>query len=265
VLRAEGGRLRIHPATARLYGGSYRGDVRIDATGREPVVRLDERLEAVRLGPLLRDLGGFDRLTGVGTVRARLTARGAEPAALRRTLTGEVAVALRDGAVRGLNLAALLREARALLQGRPAPAHAGPAETDFTEITATGRIRDGVLYNEDLVGRSPFLRVTGRGSIDLVRERVDYRLRAVVVSTAKGQGGEGLEALRGVPVPLHLRGPLAAPKVGLDVKRLLKETQRRRLEEKKRKLEEKLRRKLEKELGEELGRDLGERLRGLFR
>jgi len=61
-----------------------------------------------------------------------------------------------------------------------------------------------------------------------------------------------------VPVPLHLRGPLAAPKVGLDVKRLLKETQRRRLEEK-------LRRKLEKELGEELGRDLGERLRGLFR
>ncbi len=264
-LAAEGGRLRLHPARARLYGGRYRGDVRIDARGPVPVVRLDERLEGVRLRPLLRDLAGFERLSGTGTVRARLAARGADPLALRRTLSGEVAVALRDGAIEGVNVAALLREARARLRGEPSPAASGPRRTDFTEITATGRVRDGVLRNDDLLGKSPFLRVTGRGTVDLVRERLDYRLRAVVVSTAKGQGGEGLEELKGVPVPLRLRGPLASPEVTLDVETLLKETQKKRLEKKRRKLEEKLRRKLEKELGEELGRDLEERLRGLLR
>ncbi len=265
ALEAEGGRIRLHPATARLYGGRYRGDVRIDARGREPVVRLDERLEGVRLGPLLRDLAGLDRLTGTGTVRARLSARGSDPMALRRTLAGEVALALRDGAVRGVNLAALAREAQALLRGEPVPAAAGPDETDFTEITATARIRAGLLRNEDLLGKSPFLRVTGKGTVDLVRERLDYRLTAMVVSTAKGQGGEGLEDLEGVPIPLRLEGPLAAPKVRLDAKALLTERQKRRLEKKKKKLEEKLRRRLEKELGEELGRGLEERLKGLFR
>ena len=268
-LEAEGGRLRLHPARARLYGGRYRGDVRIDARGPVPVVRVDERLEGVRLQPLLRDLMGFERLSGTGTVRARLAARGADPVALRRTLSGEIAVALRDGAIEGVNVAALLREARARLRGEPAPAERGPRRTDFTEITATGRVRDGVLRNDDLLGKSPFLRVTGRGTVDLVRERLDYRLRAVVVSTAKGQGGEGLEELEGVPVPLRLRGPLASPEVTLDVEALLKETQKKRLrkklEKKRRKLEERLRRRLEKELGDGLGRDLEERLRGLLR
>ncbi|HKL76962.1 MAG TPA: AsmA family protein, partial [Gammaproteobacteria bacterium] len=45
------GQLRLHPLTARLYGGQYAGDVRLDARGEAPRVRLSERLSGVATGP----------------------------------------------------------------------------------------------------------------------------------------------------------------------------------------------------------------------
>jgi len=88
---------------------------------------------------------------------------------------------------------------------------------------------------------SPFLRVAGKGLINLVRETLDYTATVFIVETSKGQGGRDLVALeqkkRGkVGVPVRLVGPLASPrwevqwdKVLLDLK---KEELRSKLEKK---------------------------------
>jgi AsmA protein len=81
---AQQGQLRLHPATAHLYDGDYRGDVRIDVRGAEPVVRLDETLAGVNAGPLLRDTVGEERVTGKATLHAQLTARGSGAPDCRR-------------------------------------------------------------------------------------------------------------------------------------------------------------------------------------
>jgi AsmA protein len=49
--------------------------------------------------------------------------------------------------------------------------------------------------------------LTGEGSIDFARHRIDYRLRARVVNTAGGRAGPEMVLLNGVTVPVELRGP----------------------------------------------------------
>ena len=83
-------------------------------------------------------------------------------------------------------------------------------KTDFSELNATFQIADGVARNNDLDVKSPFLRIGGSGTIDVGKGRIDYVARAAVTETSKGQGGAELAALKGVPVPVRLSGPLEA-------------------------------------------------------
>ena len=131
---------------------------------------------------------------------------------LAEARAGEAAVQVRDGAIKGFNLARALREARAALTlNRDALQQARATEqTDFSELNVSFQIAEGVARSNDLDMKSPFLRVGGEGQIDIGRNRIDYTVRAALTSTAQGQGGAELAALRGVTVPVRLTGPLEA-------------------------------------------------------
>jgi AsmA protein len=45
---------------------------------------------------------------------------------------------------------------------------------------------------------------------------VDYLVTATVVATAKGQGGEDLSDLAGIPIPIRVTGSFQKPKYTLD-------------------------------------------------
>ncbi|MES9869259.1 MAG: AsmA family protein, partial [Sedimenticola sp.] len=77
-------------------------------------------------------------------------------------------------------------------------------------------------------------------------------VKAVVVSTAKGQGGEGLEELEGVPVPVHLTGPYASPDFSVDWGSVLTGTQKAKVEKKVEKKKTEVKKKLEDKLGDKL-------------
>ncbi len=222
TVRAKGGLIELRPLTARLYQGSYQGAVTIDARKDTPLLAFEERIAKVRIGPLLGDLTGVQRLTGTAEVSARLRARGADLEAIQRTLNGEGAFSIRDGAYRGVNIARMIREAMAKLQGRTLPAEQGELKTDFTEISGTVQVRDGVASNRDLRAKTPLLRVTGKGSANLPARTLDYRVVATVVATTAGQGGDDLKDLAGMPIPLQVTGSFAEPSFGVDLQALAK-------------------------------------------
>ncbi|MDP3082583.1 MAG: AsmA-like C-terminal region-containing protein, partial [Rubrivivax sp.] len=132
--------------------------------------------------------------------------------ALRSQLAGSAAMQLRDGAVKGINLARSMRQAQAALSGRQdALSQASATEkTDFTELSASARITGGVARSDDLALKSPYLRIGGAGQFDIGRGRIDYTARATVTGSPAGQDGKALAALRGVTVPVELRGPFGA-------------------------------------------------------
>ncbi len=59
-LVAKGGQIRVHPAQANMYQGSYNGDLNLDVRGKQPKISMNEKLAGVQVGPLLKDMSGKD-------------------------------------------------------------------------------------------------------------------------------------------------------------------------------------------------------------
>ncbi|MDE2149300.1 MAG: AsmA family protein [Gammaproteobacteria bacterium] len=209
--------------TARGYGGRLASTTRVVA-GDTPACVESLQMESIDAGPLLTDLLGSAYVTGNAEAKMDLHGRGWTLSALRRTLSGEVAFAFTDGAVKGFNLGQILRTGQALLNQQPAPTTAsGALQTDFSSLTVSGKITDGVLHTDDLAAASPLFRLTGAGSVNLVDMTVDYLAKPTLVNTATGQGGKQLDQLRGLTIPIHVFGPLSALKYRLNVEDALKQ------------------------------------------
>lgn len=248
---AKQGDVRIQPAKAQLYGGSYSGSTRIDARGAQAKVFLEEKLEGVQAQPLFKDAADTDLISGTANLSANLRSTGNKLSQIKRSLNGDMAMAFTDGSVNGVNIPLMIRKAAAKLQGQPAPADEAE-KTDFAELTGTATVNNGVVNNNDLSLKSPLLRVEGSGSANLVQEQVDYTVKAVIVASLEGQGGAALEKLKGVPIPVRVSGSFDDPKFSVDVAQVLTEQQKQRLEQKVDEEKQKLREKAEEKLQDKL-------------
>lgn len=206
ALKAAGGRLDMAPVTAALYGGSVNASAFAQADNR---VGLDAALANVNIEPLMKDAIDKDLLAGRGNVKLDVRTGGATVNGMKRGLNGSGALALRDGAIKGINVAQVLRNARALLSGGQTETKTGSAaeKTDFSEMTASFAIKDGIARNDDLDLKSPLIRVGGAGQVDVPAGTLDYTVKASVVGSLKGQDGREINELRGVTVPVKLSGP----------------------------------------------------------
>ena len=205
------GHLSLSRLSAKAWGGRVVASGSADAAPQR--MALQAQAEGIDILAMLKDVAQKDVLEGTGQVKLEVHTGGVKLSQLVAGLNGTAAMQLRDGAVRGINLAKSLREFKAKLSGQSdAVQRASQSEkTDFTEMTGTFKITNGVAHNDDLAAKSPFLRVGGRGDINLVARQLDYTVSATVTGTIKGQGGVGADALNGVTVPVKLKGPFDAP------------------------------------------------------
>jgi AsmA protein len=206
----DGGTLRIAKLAGRAWGGTVDASGSAEAKSHRIAVKL--AADGVDVNALLKNVAGKDLLEGTGRVSADLHAAGATVGAMRSALAGTAALQVRDGAVKGVNLARTLRQAKAALaMKQDSVSKASTTEkTDFSELTATARIANGVAQSDDLEVKSPFLRIGGAGRFDIGRGVVDYTARATVIGSPAGQDGAELAALKGVTVPVVLSGPFEA-------------------------------------------------------
>lgn len=250
VIKSKGGVLRIDPAAARLYQGSFNGLVELDARQAKPKIRIKEALTGIQVGPLLRDLVGEERLSGTGNVEADLRLAGLSEAEIRRTLNGNLSLVFRDGAVKGVNLAQLIRDAQRALGKRSAAEQAagGAPQTDFSELSGSAVITDGVIDNQDLQAKSPLLRIDGKGQVNLPQDSLNYLVLTEVVGSLEGQGGKGRDELSGVPIPIRFKGSLKDPKASVDLEAALSAKGKQVIEAKKAEVQQKVEEKAKVEV-----------------
>ncbi|WP_260294120.1 AsmA family protein [Sedimenticola hydrogenitrophicus] len=263
TVKASQGKIDVQQKIGAFYQGSLDGLVNLNVAGKTPVVQIAEQATNIQAGPLLQDLIAKDKFDGKGSFQTKLSTSGNSINAFKRALNGNLSFRFENGAVKGVNLAQLLREGRARLKGEQLPADSAPPQTDFSELGGTAVIKQGVLDNQDLLAKSPFLRVTGAGQVNLVTETLDYLVKPVIVSTAAGQGGAGLEELKGVPIPVKLTGPYASPDYTIDWAQVVTASQKAKLEEKEAEVKQQLEEK-KQETREKLENKLKDRLKGLF-
>lgn len=225
-LQAANGRLRMHPMSASLYGGSYSGDIGIDVSGSVPVLSMNESVQGVNLADLASAMFEQENITGTMSGSFKLSGRGHDMAAVQQTLNGNLSFELMDGAYEGTDIWYELRSARALLKKESPPEPVLPARTKFTSVRATGVVTDGIMRNDDLLADLPFMQLTGAGAVDLPAGTVDYNLRARVFEKPEALEAatpEELEDLTKTVIPLKISGPLTKPKVQPDLEELLRQ------------------------------------------
>lgn len=220
--KASGGRVQLEPLAARLYGGSFGGAIRLDATGPKSRLTLDQTASGVDFGALLTDLADVRNITGTMSLTLDGTAVGSTDDELLENLGGTLTFTLADGVYQGMDVWYEIRKARALLRRTEAPPMSEPEQTQIKALDLTGKISDGKLRTDRFNAEIPFLRVSGDTTVDFLRGSLDSKLTALVFEKPVFGDDASLADLEGVRIPLTVSGPVDDPKVRVDLSKMVK-------------------------------------------
>ncbi len=218
---AKNGVLNLDPIKMTLYQGSFEGRVQVDTRDKTPKYRVSKKFSGVRIGELLTDYLGEDRITGVLNASVSLQTRGEWLSALKKNSNGTMKLAFTDGALSGFNLRYSIDKAKAKLKGQPAPSEQ-VQKTDFSALGLSGKIKNGIFSSNDLNLQAPFLRVGGEGKANLNNDTIDYLVRVKLVGSVVGQEGGQLDEIKGLLIPVSIKGPFAAPEIDVLLDEMLK-------------------------------------------
>ena len=185
-----------------LYEGSGSGALTLNVADGRPSVEEKFTLTGLQALPFLTDAAEFDRLEGTANAEFVLTTTGGTERELVQNLNGNGKVVFADGAISGINIAAMVRNASTAFLSAEANE---TRKTDFAELSGSFTIQNGRLNNQDLNLQAPALRVAGSGTVDLPAKQVDYRIDPKAAATLEGQGSE--TDVAGLLVPVVVTGP----------------------------------------------------------
>jgi AsmA protein len=219
--RAAGGKLKVELPNFQLYGGVGTGVLAVDATGKSPVQAFRFSLSNLDAYPFFDAVAGFHSIEGKAAIAIDVTSGGASQRAMVSALNGTAKFEFTDGAIRGINIAKMMRNlSSATLSGW----QEGEAEkTDFASLGASFKIAQGKAQTNDLHLTGPLVRMAGTGTIDLPAQTLNFRVDPQVVASLEGQGGK--TDLEGLGVPVAINGSWAAPSIYPDIAGILDDPQ----------------------------------------
>lgn len=199
------------------YDGRANGSLSIDASANNPSYALKAEVSGVRALPLLSSLADFDNVDGRMRATADVRGAGASLRAIMSSLAGTASIDVRDGAIRNLNIAKMIR---ALTSGTLSGWQERPDQTtDLSQLSATATIAEGQATTNDLYLAGPLVRMTGAGSVDLGSKTLALRVEPKLVMSTEGQGGRADPI--GLGIPVVVQGSWSEPRIYPDVAGIL--------------------------------------------
>ncbi len=208
----QDGKLDLNLSEMALYDGNGTLQLNVDASGKTPAIKSTFTLSGLQAEPFLTDAARLEWLSGTAAMDMAVTTSGTSQKALANALGGSGKMVFADGAVRGTNIAALLRGISTLNLN---PEAWESSKTDFAELGGTFTIKDGVLTNDDMALKSQLLRVTGAGTVDIGGRTIDYTAQPKLVGTLEGQGGAA--DIEGLPIGVRVTGSWDNPQTNYEL------------------------------------------------
>ena len=213
----QDGALTVSQLHASLYEGTLAGQFSATA---DHAFGLKLNLDKIAVAPLSQAALGRGLVSGRGAAQIDVHAQGTVLDALSRTLTGRVALQVRDGAVQGVDVSRTLVDVSAalgnVLKGRM-DAVASPFDdrrsTAFASLDARLDLKDGQGTLSKLSMVSDLLRVSeGKPArIDVPGRSLDVLLQAQVAARLPKGLDLDVKPLLGATFPVHVTGPWDHP------------------------------------------------------
>jgi len=207
-----------------LYDGSGTGSVRLDGASGTPALAANFNLSGLNAYPLLRDTADFRWIEGKTRILLDVKTAGSSQQQMVQNLAGTAEYVFEDGAIQGINIPQMVRglSVETLLGWQANPS----AKTDFSSLSASFQIENGVANTSDLSLIGPLLRMTGGGTTDMPNQRLAWRVEPKIVATLDGQApmprrkGTDKE-LAGLGVPIVIDGSWSDPRIYPDIAGIL--------------------------------------------
>ncbi|MBN8961889.1 MAG: AsmA family protein [Rhizobiales bacterium] len=200
-----------------IYEGFASGALTLDASAPMPRLTLQGDLAGIRALPLLSGLADFDRLKGKLQAKFAVQSSGDNPRAMMSNLEGTAFLDFRDGKIRGINVAQMIRS---LTTGTLNGWQSDEVQaTDLSQLSASFRIARGKAETSDIVLTGPLVRMRGGGTIDLGGKALALRVEPKLVMSLEGQGSAADPV--GLGIPVMIQGPWAAPRIYPDMAGIL--------------------------------------------
>jgi len=229
--KLAGGILKASTANLGAYGGQVSGELILDATSGAPSFAMHSDIVGVRALPLFQGLADFDRIDGKLQAKLALRSAGRSQRALMANMQGTAFVSFQDGAIRGINIAQMLRSlttsklsgwqdsqgAQGNSQGSQNSGQNANQEqtTDLTQLSASFRIDKGQAVTTDFNLVGPLVRITGAGTIALDTKMMGFRVEPKLVMTTEGQGRTSEPV--GFGIPVMISGSWSQPQIYPDM------------------------------------------------
>lgn len=211
TVNAADGELNLAPLAVELYQGSFAGALGLSVAGAEPQARLEANLQGVNLAPLLLDLLDASYLAGRGNIRLALSSTGADLDTLKRTLSGDGSLAIEDGVLTGVDVAAVLKQLETMIRSRRAGVPERGTQTAFDSFSGTITVDEGVIRSNDILIQSPGFRVTGRGTLlDLADNAINFNLLTEVDQSTATLASQQYD-IGGYSLPIACTGTMENP------------------------------------------------------
>jgi len=226
-ITAKNGIFNLAPISMKLYQGAVSGRAALNVQKDTPKTEFDLDAGEIQAGPLLNDVLKKDIIEGTLKAQARITLSGDTPETIKKTISGDGDLLFRNGAVKGIDLAGMVRNVQAAF-GLAEKSTQKP-KTDFAELHVPFTIKRGLVNTSKTILLSPLVRVAAAGKADLVTESLDFRVEPKFVGTLKGQGDTMDRS--GIMVPVLVSGTFAAPKFKPDLEGMFKDKLDKKLQE----------------------------------
>ena len=204
-LQLANGRLNTEFKQVSLYGGTGTGALVLDGGNAVAGLDLNLTLANIQIQPVLEAVLGLDKLSGTGALKLNATAHGHSQHDFIATLGGSGSLNVANGAIKGVDFAALAKDVQ-LLSGKAGATSATGGETAFSSLGGTFTLASGILSNSDLDVASPVFHLTGKGTANLLNRTLDYRVEPNLAGNMQG----GKAGILGTAVPILVQGPWSA-------------------------------------------------------
>lgn len=214
-VQAEPNILSLNDVHARLYEGDLMGSLQLDARAT-PKLTLNQSIKGMSIHAWLNDLFGYDRLSGTGNTDLSIETHGLSPLKMRERLNGTLNIALNKGKLHGIDFLDLIQQiSRQENLTTPMALDVDRhSDTPFQSFQANIELKNGVADNQNFTLVSPFISLSGKGSLDLNKKDLNYQLHVQGRASAP-------QKYRKINLPLNITGPVNAPSYSIDYKTLV--------------------------------------------
>jgi len=257
-LLARGGLISALP-DAKLYDGTYHGDLQINVKTLPVHVRLHQELRNVPMGPITLAFTGKESMTGTLNMDGQFFSQGNTLDEVTRQLNGDATFNVRNMQLTLMDVEQLVLQKWYDKLKLAEKQEAGKKVTAFDSVRGTVRVINGIAINRDFSAIARRVHLSGSGQANLVEQTLNYTLVTIPKNSLVVKLGGSSVDLKDKRLPTYISGPWSNLDIKYDLGGLMKAGMQDKLESKKQAEQEKIRSKIDTEKEK-----LKDKLKGLF-